>query len=197
MNYELKIAVIHPDTLAAIGLKQMLQEVMPVVAVDTFRTIDEIPATDTDRYIHYFASANAVASNMQFFAERRRKTIVLSTSAEASSPFAGFHSLCTSVPEKQLVRSLLSLEQAAHARGRNMPPTPQLPTETQLSPREVEVMALIVKGLINKEIASRLNISLATVVTHRHNIMEKLALKSVSALTIYAVTRGYVDISEI
>ena len=58
-------------------------------------------------------------------------------------------------------------------------------------------MVLIVKGLINKEIASRLNISLATVVTHRHNIMEKLALKSVSALTIYAVTRGYVDISEI
>ena len=105
MNYELKIAVIHPDTLAAIGLKQMLQEVMPVVAVDTFRTIDEIPVTDADRYIHYFASANAVASNMQFFAERRRKTIVLSTSAEASSPFAGFHSLCTSVPEKQLVRS--------------------------------------------------------------------------------------------
>ena len=134
---------------------------------------------------------------MQFFAERRRKTIVLSTSAEASSPFAGFHSLCTSVPEKQLVSSLLSLEQAAHARGRNMPPTPQLPTETQLSPREIEVMALIVKGLINKEIASHLNISLATVVTHRHNIMEKLALKSVSALTVYAVTHGYVDISEI
>ena len=197
MNYELRIAIIHPDTLAAIGLKQMLQEVMPVVVVDTFRTIDEIPLTDADCYIHYFASANAVAANMQFFAERRRKTIVLNATAETPSPFAGFHSLCTSVPEKQLVRSLLSLEQAAHAHGRNMPPTPQQQAETQLSPREVEVMTLIVKGLINKEIASRLNISLATVITHRHNIMEKLALKSVSALTIYAVTRGYVDISEI
>ena len=197
MNYELRIAIIHPDTLAAIGLKQMLQEVMPVVVVDTFRTIDEIPVTDADCYIHYFASANAVAANMQFFAERRRKTIVLNATAETPSPFAGFHSLCTSVPEKQLVRSLLSLEQAAHANGRNMPPTPQQQAETQLSPREVEVMTLIVKGLINKEIASRLNISLATVITHRHNIMEKLALKSVSALTIYAVTRGYVDISEI
>ena len=42
-----------------------------------------------------------------------------------------------------------------------------------------------------------LNISLATVVTHRRNIMDKLGLKSVSALTIYAVTRGYVDIGEI
>ena len=125
MNYELKIAVIHPDTLAAIGLKQMLQEVMPVVAVDTFRTIDEIPVTDADRYIHYFASANAVASNMQFFAERRRKTIVLSTSAETPSPFAGFHSLCTSVPEKH------SLEQTTHANERNIPPTPQQQAGTQ------------------------------------------------------------------
>ena len=195
MNNELKIAIIHPGTLAAIGLKQMMQEVMPVVVVDTYRSTDELAGNDC--YIHYFAAANAVAANMQFFAERRRKTIVLNATAETPSPFAGFHNLCTSVPEKQLVRSLLSLEQAAHAHGRNMPPTPQQQAETQLSPREIEVMTLIVKGLINKEIASRLNISLATVITHRHNIMEKLALRSVSALTIYAVTRGYVDISEI
>ena len=66
-----------------------------------------------------------------------------------------------------------------------------------LSAREIEVMSLIVKGHINKEIADRLNISLATVITHRRNIMEKLGLKSVSALTIYAVTRGYVGIGEI
>ena len=58
-------------------------------------------------------------------------------------------------------------------------------------------MSLIVKGFINKEIGNMLNISLATVVTHRRNIMDKLGLKSVSALTIYAVTRGYVDIGEI
>ena len=58
-------------------------------------------------------------------------------------------------------------------------------------------MALIIQGLINKEIATRLNISITTVNTHRKNIMEKLNIKSVSALTIYAVTHGYVDISKI
>lgn len=66
-----------------------------------------------------------------------------------------------------------------------------------LSDREVEVMALIVSGLINKEIAARLNISIATVITHRKNIMDKLGIKSVSALTVYAVMHGYVDISAI
>ncbi len=58
-------------------------------------------------------------------------------------------------------------------------------------------MALIVQGLINKEIADRLNIALSTVVTHRKNIMDKLGLRSVSALTIYAVMHGYVDINKI
>jgi DNA-binding NarL/FixJ family response regulator len=58
-------------------------------------------------------------------------------------------------------------------------------------------MSLIVQGYINKEIAEKLNIGLATVITHRKNIMDKLGFKSVSALTIYAVTHGYVDINKI
>ena len=66
-----------------------------------------------------------------------------------------------------------------------------------LTDREIEVMTLIVQGLINKEIADKLNIGLATVITHRKNIMEKLGMKSVSALTIYAVMHGYVDINKI
>ena len=66
-----------------------------------------------------------------------------------------------------------------------------------LSDREIEVLSLIVQGFINKEIADRLNIGLTTVITHRKNIMEKLGVKSVSALTIYAVMNGYVDINRI
>ena len=66
-----------------------------------------------------------------------------------------------------------------------------------LSDREIEVMSLIVQGFINKEIADKLNIGLTTVITHRKNIMDKLGLKSVSALTIYAVMHGYVDINTI
>ena len=43
-----KIAIIHPDTLAAIGLKHMLQEVMPMIDIDTFRSVKEIPAECAD-----------------------------------------------------------------------------------------------------------------------------------------------------
>ena len=101
------------------------------------------------------------------------------------------------MPEKELVRALLALEQHAHGKGEHLPPMPKMLQQSILSDREIQVMSLIVQGYINKEIADRLHIGLATVITHRKNIMEKLGMKSVSALTIYAVTHGYVDINSI
>ena len=75
--------------------------------------------------------------------------------------------------------------------------TQDLPDNIDLTEREKEILTLVAKGLTNKEIADRLNISLTTAITHRRNIMDKLNLKSVSALTIYAVTHGYIDIGDI
>ena len=49
---------------------------------------------------------------------------------------------------------------------------PQVLKNKILSNREIEVLSLIVQGLINKEIAEKLSISLTTVITHRKNIME-------------------------
>jgi DNA-binding NarL/FixJ family response regulator len=134
---------------------------------------------------------------MQFFTERKRKTIVLTLSLDTMSQLSDFKCLCVNVPEPELVRSLLMLEQHAHGRGENLPPMPEILNRKILSDREIEVMSLIVQGYINKEIADKLHIGLATVITHRKNIMDKLGMKSVSALTIYAVMHGYVDINKI
>ena len=43
-----------------------------------------------------------------------------------------------------------------------------------LTPREAEVVALVDRGLSNKQIAQRLHIGTATVKNHVHNILEKL-----------------------
>jgi DNA-binding NarL/FixJ family response regulator len=138
-----------------------------------------------------------VLRNRTFFTTRKRKTIVLTLSLNDSAQLTDFHSLFINQPEHALVRALLTLQQHAHGDGRNMPPMPQILQQKILSDREIEVMSLIVQGYINKEIADRLNIGLSTVITHRKNIMEKLGMKSVSALTIYAVMHGYVDINKI
>lgn len=190
-----KIAIVDPNTLAAIGLKGVLQNVMPIMTVDSFGTFAELEMNHPEEYVHFFVAMTIVLDNRDFFLNYRRRTIVLTTSVE--SMMDGFHCLCINVPEKQLIRSLLSLQQSAHAHGRNLPLMPKVLQQKVLSDREIEVMNLIVQGFINKEIAEQLNIALSTVVTHRRNIMEKLCVKSVSALTIYAVTHGYVDISKI
>jgi len=179
------------------GLKQILQNVMPIMSVDTYGSFMELEANQPDQYFHYFVAMNIVLENKTFFSERHRKTIVLSPLASHPSPLSEFNSLCVNVPEQQLVRSLLTLQQHAHGHGEHLPPMPEMLQRKILSDREIEVMSLIVQGNINKEIAEKLNIGLATVITHRKNIMDKLGMKSVSALTIYAVMHGYVDINKI
>ncbi len=52
----------------------------------------------------------------------------------------------------------------------------------RLSPREREVMTLVVNGHLNKQIADRLGISLKTVKVHRARVMKKVEVKSVAAL---------------
>lgn len=66
----------------------------------------------------------------------------------------------------------------------------------ELSEREREIVAHIVRGDSNKEVAARLFISVNTVLTHRKNIARKLNIHSVSGLTIYAIASGLVDLKE-
>lgn len=192
-----KVAIIDPNTLSSLGLKQMLQTVMPIMTVDTYGSFLELEANHPEKYFHFFVAMSIVLEHKEFFMAHRRKTIVLTLSLDTMSQLSEFHCLCINVPEQELVRSLLMLEQHAHGKGENLPPMPKVLSQKILTDREIEVMSLIVQGYINKEIADKLNIGLATVVTHRKNIMEKLGMKSVSALTIYAVMHGYVDINKI
>lgn len=66
-----------------------------------------------------------------------------------------------------------------------------------LSLRELDVLRLVAKGHLNKEIADKLNISLNTVLSHRKNITAKLGIKTVSGLIFYCITHGYISADEI
>ena len=70
-------------------------------------------------------------------------------------------------------------------------------TETELTRREIEVLQLLCKGYSNKEIADQLFVSIHTVISHRKNISEKTGIKSASGLTMYAILKKIVDVSEI
>ena len=61
-----------------------------------------------------------------------------------------------------------------------------------LTPREKGILKLIAEGYKNKEIADFLCISVKTVEKHRANLMQKLDLHSVSALTALAIEKGLI-----
>jgi two-component system, NarL family, response regulator NreC len=61
-----------------------------------------------------------------------------------------------------------------------------------LSAREREILQLVAEGKSSKEIANLLNLSVYTVETHRANIMQKLNLKGIPELILYAVRKGIV-----
>lgn len=66
--------------------------------------------------------------------------------------------------------------------------------QEELSEREKEVLMLVVQGLINKEIADKLHLSLHTVIAHRKNIARKLNIHSTAGLTIYAIVNKLIEV---
>jgi DNA-binding NarL/FixJ family response regulator len=72
------------------------------------------------------------------------------------------------------------------------PPAASVP---KLSPREREVVQLVSEGKASKEVATILNVTVATAETHRSNILRKLKLHSVAELVLYAVRNELVHVT--
>ena len=84
------------------------------------------------------------------------------------------------------------LNQIAQNSDRN-----EKPDDVELSKREIDVLVAVAKGLMNKEIADQMNISIHTVISHRKNITRKTGIKSVSGLTVYALLNNLIDETEV
>ena len=65
---------------------------------------------------------------------------------------------------------------------------------TGLTPRELEVLEMIVDGKSNKEIAAALNLSANTIAVHRANMMDTLGIHKAADLVVYAICNGLVDL---
>lgn len=66
-----------------------------------------------------------------------------------------------------------------------------------LSERELDVLREVALGFANKEIAGRLFISINTVITHRKNITEKLGIKTIAGLTVYALMNDLISAKDV
>ena len=191
-----EIAIVEQNTLTALGLQTIIEELLPKAIIRVFPSFELLVYDTPDMYAHYFVSAQIYFAHTAFFLERKTKTIVLSGGEQPT--LNGIHTLNIHLPQDKLVKDIMALRSSGHD-GAQRPASsyPQHDTEHDLSPREIEVLILITKGFINKEIADKLSISLTTVISHRKNITEKLGIKSASGLAVYAVMHGYIEADSI
>jgi DNA-binding CsgD family transcriptional regulator len=124
----------------------------------------------------YFVTPEIHAAALDFFIPRRTRAVIT-----GSNPAL----LDLTRSESEIVEQIGSLLKARDSQ--------QPSSSADLSQREIEVLRLVAMGLINKEIADRLNISINTVLSHRKNITAKLGIRSVSGLSVYAMMNGYVN----
>lgn len=193
MEQRPRIAVVTSNVLTGLGLKAILEQIIPMAAIDVFDTPDRIAPAEAGRYFHFFVTTRLFVQHSAFFLPCRTRTILL-TKGPPQPQFAGMHSIDTAASEEQIVGAILRMHRGAHpaAAADAHPIRPGT-----LSAREIEVLTLIARGFLNKQIAQQLDIGTTTVISHRRNLTEKLGIRSVSGLTIYAVTMGYVNPDEI
>lgn len=185
------IAVLTSNILVGAGLRSMLEKMVPQATVELLRTFEAYLEAGPDRYVHCFVAAPVFRAHNAFFRERCHRTIVLTH----GTPCPGMHTLDVDTDEEEFVHALVRMQQ--HVRRPEHTLSDRETAAQPLSERETEVLTLIARGLINKEIADRLGIGLTTVISHRRNIMEKLGIRSVAGLAVYALTTGLVDADEI
>lgn len=189
-----RFAIIDSNTLMCLGLQQILTEMLPMVETEVFTSFQDLENQDKEQnlFLHYFVSSRIYFEHSTFFRQNPKKSIIL---VNGDMQISGMHTLNVCQSEPMLMHDLLML--------RNMGKAPIMPQvsvehrEQQLSTREIEVAILLCKGLINKEIADRLDISITTVISHRKNIMEKLHARSLADIIIYSVMNGLVSVEEL
>lgn len=192
MHKSKQIAIILTDTLQSAGLHTILTDYFPPVSITTFTSFSRLEEHGTDSFDHFFVGSDAFVLNADFFLPRRNKTIVLTRGGEMKE----INNVITSNfylnifnPLELIIDQLQQL--FSYENNNNQE------NNKGLSARETDVLQLIVKGITNKEIADKLNISLNTVLSHRKNITSKLGIKTVSGLTYYAIMNGLISADEI
>jgi RNA polymerase sigma factor (sigma-70 family) len=95
------------------------------------------------------------------------------------------------VTKEQLLETIRrALDHAEEVRARSEQVDALLARVASLTPRERQVFALVVRGLLNKQIAHELGTSERTVKAHRHMVMQKCGVRSVAELVMIAERTG-------
>ena len=166
-----QVLIIHEDSLVSLGIQKILIDMFNIKHI-TYSS--SFIAQNLDDYNIIFTSILHYALNNESFITNKHKTVIVGKNISYQNLNENIiEELWT---EEHIITKLSDIKS----------------THNELSKREIDVLKLIARGHINKEIADILNISFNTVLTHRKNITAKLGIKSVSGLSVYAMMNGYI-----
>lgn len=193
---EILFAIVDSNVLSCMGLRRLLEDIIPSVTISTFNSFEELVINQPEKYMHLFVSSAIYFEHAQYFLAQPHKSIVL-VHGETYPHLNKLLTLNVCQDEKSMVKSLLELHNMGHGGHGRMHASLYNDDAEKLSPREIDVAILLAKGFINKEIAERLNISLTTVITHRKNIMDKLKARSLADIIVHVVMNGLISVEEL
>lgn len=185
------LAVIEADVLAAAGFRSLLGDLFFGAEILVYPSVEAFVADSNRYFVHFFVRDSLLFAHIDEFDLLRDRTFALCAGPGEAFRQAGFRVLDTTQDEAAFVKTLLQHHASGHP-GRMRKSGAEL-----LSDREKEILVLLVRGLINKEIADRLDIAVTTVIFHRNRLCAKLGTRSIGRLTIYAVLAGLVDVDSI
>jgi len=186
----INIAVLEPSQIIVEGLSNILMKLKKNFYIFRFSDLEELKnSTTIERFQIVLLNPSIIQNRIADFVKLKN-----------SYPKILWIALVYSFFDEEIIRKFddtisvtATTDQLANKLGQ-MNTVADKSQQEDLSEREVEVLSQLVKGLSNKEIADKLNISIHTVISHRKNITEKTGIKSLSGLTIYAITRKIIPL---
>ena len=186
-----RIAIVEPSVIIAQGVASILRSSGEADVVAIYPTLRAYADRLSVKDVEVVVVGSQVAVGAQLRSELQGVAVVL---------------LSTTVVDEEVLRqvdgviniyddeaTLMRKLRTAVEQGETNPYS----DSHDLSERERDVLILVAKGMANKEIADRLNISIHTVMSHRKNITHKTGIKSVAGLTVYALLNNLLDQSDV
>ena len=193
-NEKKKIILITPSKIIARGINAILSDYgdfrLEAILSDISRENENVlKNTSVDIII--------IDTGLWGYSSRRQFRSLISVYYDAA--IIGVNTLALDEESKKLYDELFSIYDAPSViinklRAANTSEREQSEqNKNELSIREQEILVCVAKGMLNKEIADKFNISIHTVITHRKNITKKTGIKTVAGLTVYALLNNLID----
>ncbi len=194
-----KFVIVEKSYLIRKGIASIINRIEHATVVKELETLDEINSTLL-RFLPDFLVINlsllkeiGTIRNAGIKADLSRICIGIdSENASKNYPPEELREIISTLDDRDIIYKKLQALIREKVESRHL-----LSGQNELSEREKTILKHVAKGLTNKEIAETLFLSTHTVITHRKNITNKLGIKTISGLTVYAILNSIINIGDL